>query len=42
VTKKLQQLQTQIDHIIHNIQVASNVVGGITKAMDAAAAKFLA
>jgi ABC-type transporter Mla subunit MlaD len=36
VTKKLDQLQTEIDGIIHNIQIASSVVAGITKAVGMA------
>ncbi len=37
VTTKLQHVQSEIDGIIHNIQIASNVVGGVTKALDVAA-----
>jgi hypothetical protein len=40
VTKKLEQLQTEIDGIIHNIQIASSVTTGITKAVGVAA-RFL-
>jgi len=37
VTTKLQHLQSEIDGIIHNIQIASNVVGVVTTALDVAA-----
>jgi hypothetical protein len=40
VTNKLQGLQTQIDGIVHNIQIASNVAGGITKALSLATQFF--
>src|SRR5215469_14964420 len=33
VTKKLEQLQSEIDGIVHNIQIASSVAAGITKAL---------
>jgi hypothetical protein len=41
VTGKLQQLQNEINKIIHNIQVASSVVDGVTKALSMAGKFFL-
>lgn len=40
VNTKLKQLQKDIDTVIHNIQVATSVADGITKALGIAA-KFL-
>jgi hypothetical protein len=41
VTSKLKQLQDEITGIVHNIQVASSVADGITKALGVAS-KFIA
>jgi uncharacterized protein YaaN involved in tellurite resistance len=41
ITGKLQHLQSEIDGIIHNIEIASSVAGGITKALNLAS-KFVA
>jgi hypothetical protein len=41
VQARLEKLQKDIDGIIHNVSVATNVVAGITKALELAG-KFLA
>lgn len=41
VTEKLRKLQSEIDTIVHNIEIASKVAAGIAKALELGG-KFLA